>query len=84
MSELRYRAVHLDFHTSEEIPGIGAEFDPGEFARTLKAARANPICCCARCHHGWIYSPSELHPERVHPHLQTVLLGQQIEFFLSY
>jgi hypothetical protein len=79
MSELRYRAVHLDFHTSEEIPGIGAEFEPGEFVRTLKEARVNQICCFARCHHGWIYYPSERHPERIHPHLQADLLGQQIE-----
>ena len=25
---LRYRQVHLDFHTSEHIPGIGADFAP--------------------------------------------------------
>ena len=79
MSDLRYRAIHLDFHTSEEIPGIGASFDPEEFARTLEAARVNQICCFARCHHGWIYYPSERHPERVHPHLETDLLGRQIE-----
>ncbi len=79
MSELRYRAVHLDFHTSEEIPGIGGRFDPDEFADTLKRAHVNAVTCFARCHHGWIYFPSEVHPERVHPHLEIDLLGRQIE-----
>ncbi len=26
---LPYRQIHLDFHTSEHIAGIGADFDPG-------------------------------------------------------
>jgi hypothetical protein len=29
---LRYRQVHLDFHTSGQIPDIGIDFDPEEFA----------------------------------------------------
>ena len=29
---LRYRQIHLDFHTSEHIPGIGAAFDPDRSA----------------------------------------------------
>ena len=28
---LRYRQIHLDFHTSEHIPGVGAAFDPDDF-----------------------------------------------------
>ncbi len=79
MSDLRYRAIHLDFHTSGDIPNIGEEFDPDEFVATLKDANVNQICCFARGHHGWIYYPSETHPERVHPHLQTDLIGRQIE-----
>ncbi len=78
MGELRYRAIHLDFHTSEEIPGIGSRFDPDRFADTLQRAHANQVCCFARGHHGWIYFPSEVHPERVHPHLKIDLLGEQI------
>ena len=27
---LNFRQIHLDFHTSEVIPGIGADFDPEE------------------------------------------------------
>ncbi len=79
MGDPRYRAIHLDFHTSGDIPNIGGRFDPEEFASTLERAHVNQICCFARGHHGWIYYPSEAHPERVHPHLQTDLLGQQIE-----
>jgi hypothetical protein len=32
---LRYRQIHLDFHTSPDIEGVGADFDPDEFADTL-------------------------------------------------
>ncbi len=77
-TELRYRQVHLDFHTSEQIAGIGAAFDPDEFADTLVRARVNSITCFARCHHGWIYYDSVAFPERRHPHLTRNLLAEQI------
>ena len=35
---MRYRQIHLDFHTSEHIPGIGSRFDPDDFADTLAEA----------------------------------------------
>lgn len=77
---LPYRQIHLDFHTSEAIPGIGADFDPDEFADTLVKAHVNSITCFARCHHGWIYYQSEANPERIHPHLaRPHLLKEQIE-----
>lgn len=76
---LPYREIHLDFHTSEAIPGIGADFDPDEFADTLVKAHVNSITCFARCHHGWIYYDTELNPERRHPHLTRNLLKEQIE-----
>jgi len=45
---LRFRQVHLDFHTSEKIGGIGAEFDAERFAAVLNKARVNSITCfCA-------------------------------------
>ena len=71
---LPYREIHLDFHTSEQIAGIGADFDPDEFADTLVKAHVNSITCFARCHHGWIYYDTELNPERRHPHLSRNLL----------
>ena len=77
--DLRFRQIHLDFHTSEEIDGIGAQFDSAEFAATLEKARVNSITCFARCHHGWIYYETQLNPERRHPHLAINLLKAQIE-----
>jgi hypothetical protein len=75
-----FRQVHLDFHTSGLIPGIGADFDPEEFAQTLQDAHVNSITCFARCHHGYLYYDSKLFPERIHPHLSRKnLLIEQIE-----
>jgi hypothetical protein len=79
LSELRHRQIHLDFHTSEVIEGIGVAFDPEEFAETLAKARVNSITCFARCHHGMIYYDTQLFPERRHPHLSRNLLKEQIE-----
>ncbi len=76
---LRFRQIHLDFHTSESIDNIGLDFDPEEFATTLESARVNSITCFARCHHGWIYFDTKAFPERRHPHLKTNLLKEQIE-----
>ncbi|MFP4107097.1 MAG: alpha-amylase family protein, partial [Phycisphaerae bacterium] len=77
---LRFRQVHLDFHTSEDIPGIGSAFDPDEFAETVAGASVDSITVFARCHHGWLYYPSKRFPERVHPQLERKnLLGEQIE-----
>ncbi len=77
-TDLRFRQIHLDFHTSEAITGIGAEFNADEFTETLARAHVNSITCFARGHHGWLYYPSEKFPERVHPHLEVNLLGEQI------
>jgi hypothetical protein len=77
--DLRFRQIHLDFHTSKHIEGIGSEFDPEEFASTLEKARVDSITCFGRCHHGWIYFDTKLFPERRHPHLTRNLLKEQIE-----
>lgn len=77
---LRFRQIHLDFHTSELIKGIGAEFDADDFAKTLKDAHVNSITCFARCHHGMIYYDSKINKERIHPYLvEKDLLKKQIE-----
>ena len=76
---LRFRQVHLDFHTSEQISGIGAEFDPAAWAEMLIEAHVDSITCFARCHHGMIYYDTQAHPERRHPHLARNLLADQIE-----
>lgn len=74
---LAYRQVHLDFHTSEQIVGIGRKFDAGKFARTLKEAHVNSVTCFSRCHHGLIYHDTRF--EARHPHLEVNLLKEQIE-----
>src|SRR5690606_2819736 len=69
---IRYRQVHLDFHTSEHIPGIGAAFDPDRFVETLQSAHVDSITIFAKCHHGWSYYPTavgEPHPHLVRPNL---------------
>ncbi len=76
---LRFRQIHLDFHTSEHIEEVGAAFDPDEFAGLLVKAHVNSVTCFARCHHGWIYFDTKKHPERRHPHLKRNLLAEQIE-----
>jgi hypothetical protein len=79
-ASLRFRQVHLDFHTSEAIPGIAVDFDADHFAETLKQAHVNSVTCFARCHHGWLYYDSPRYPELVHPGLlNRNLLRQQIE-----
>ena len=78
--ELRFRHVHLDFHTSEAIDGIAADFDAERFADTLVKSHVNSINVFARCHHGWLYYESKKFPERIHPNLKNRnLLKQQIE-----
>ena len=79
MKGLRSRQVHLDYHTSEAIEGVGSKFDPDEFASSLESARVNSITCFGRCHHGWIYFDTKRFPERRHPHLERNLLAEQIE-----
>lgn len=77
MNELRFRQVHLDFHTSEKIPGVGSKFDADEFVSVLKAAAVDSITVFSRCHHGMIYHDTKF-PAK-HPHLTCNLLGEQIE-----
>ncbi|HZF65706.1 MAG TPA: alpha-L-fucosidase, partial [Chitinophagaceae bacterium] len=77
---MRFRQVHLDFHTSEKIEDVARDFDPEEFAATLKKAYVNSVTAFARCHHGYLYYDSKKHPERIHPFLTDKnLLKKQIE-----
>jgi len=69
---LRYRQIHLDFHTSEHIPGIGSAFDAEDFVSTLKRAHVDSITVFAKCHHGWSYYPTKVgapHPNLARPDL---------------
>ncbi|MCC2671011.1 MAG: Beta-galactosidase trimerization domain protein [Armatimonadetes bacterium] len=78
MPPLPYRQIHLDFHTSEQIAGIGARFDAAAFARRLQEARVNSITCFSKCHHGMIYHDTRFAQAR-HPYLEVNLLQEQIQ-----
>ncbi len=71
------RQVHLDFHTSEFIPGVGEKFDKKQFQAALKAGNLNSINIFAKCHHSWSYYPTKI--GTMHPNLKFDLLGAQIE-----
>lgn len=71
------RQVHLDFHTSEHIPGIGEKFSKQQFQEALKTGRLDQINIFGKCHHSWSYYPTEV--GKMHPHLDFDLLGAQIE-----
>ncbi|MBU8902439.1 MAG: beta-galactosidase trimerization domain-containing protein [Victivallales bacterium] len=77
MHNLRFRQIHLDFHTSPHIPEIGVAFDKQKWQETLKASHINSITCFAVCHHGWSYYNTEV-GER-HPHLDFDLLRAQFD-----
>jgi hypothetical protein len=77
MSHLPFRQVHLDFHTSPAIPGIGEDFDPQEFIRTLQLGHVNSVTVFAKCHHGYSYYPTKI--GTVHPHLKRDLLGEMVK-----
>src|SRR5215212_5452895 len=68
-----YRQVHLDFHTSDLIPDVGADFDAREFVSGLQAARVNAINVFAKCHHGYAYYPTKIGTP--HPNLKKDMLG---------
>lgn len=80
MEELRYRQIHMDFHTSEKIEHVAERFDKREFAETLKNAHVNSVTCFARCHHGMMYYNSKKFPGLIHPELKNKnLLQDQID-----
>lgn len=74
---MRFRQVHLDFHTSEAIEGIGSQFSKENFQEMLKLGHVDSITVFSKCHHGWSYHPTQAN--RTHPHLSFDLLRAQIE-----
>ena len=74
---MNFRQIHLDFHTSEKIPGIGSAFSKEQFQRALKLGHVNSITVFSKCHHGWAYHPSKANEQ--HPNLKFDLLGAEIE-----
>lgn len=74
---MNFRQVHLDFHTSEAIEGIGTKFSKENFQEMLKRGHVNSITVFSKCHHGWSYHPTDAN--KIHPHLDFDLLQAQIE-----
>lgn len=74
--EIPFRGVNLDFHTSELITDVAADFNATEFLNTLQRAKVNTVNIFAKCHHGWAYYDTKV--AHKHPHLKIDLLGEQI------
>lgn len=75
--ELPFRQIHLDFHTSPKIGGIGALWDKRKWQETLRRAEVESVTLFAKCHHGWSYHPTRV--GRMHPGLDFDLLRAQYE-----
>lgn len=75
--KLNFRQVHLDFHTSGCIDGIGSAFSKEQFQSMLKLGHVNSITVFSKCHHGYAYHPSDAN--EMHPGLKFDLLKAQIE-----
>jgi hypothetical protein len=41
--EAPFRQIHMDFHTHGLNQNVGAQFDPQDFALTLKRAHVNSV-----------------------------------------
>lgn len=76
-SKLPYRQVHLDFHTSECVDGVGSRFTKENFAEALRTGHVSSITLFSKCHHGWSYHPTTANV--MHPKLTFDLLGSQLE-----
>lgn len=77
MHVLRFRQIHLDFHTSPHIDNIGADFDKEQWQETLKIGNVDSITCFASGHHGWSYYNTKVGKQ--HPHLSFDLLRAQFD-----
>ena len=66
---MRFRQVHLDFHTNATIPGIGSRFDAKAFGKAFKDAYVDSVTVFSKCHHGVSYHPTEV--GKMHPNLDV-------------
>ena len=71
------RQVHLDFHTSPDIEGIGSRFSKENFISALKLGKLESITVFAKCHHGLCYYPTKV--GTMHPHLGFDLTGAMVD-----
>lgn len=75
--KLRFRQVHLDFHTSELIRDVGKDFSKENFQKALKAGHVNSITVFSKCHHGLSYHDTTVGVK--HPYLAKPLLPLMID-----
>lgn len=76
MLRLTARQVHLDFHTSPDIEGIGSRYSKENFQAALLLGELSSITIFAKCHHGYTYYPSAVGV--THPHLDFDLTGAML------
>ena len=74
---MRFRQIHLDFHTNATIPGIGSRFDAKAFGKAFKDAYVDSVTVFSKCHHGVSYHPTKV--GKMHPGLEFDLLRAQID-----
>ncbi|MBS3821493.1 MAG: beta-galactosidase, partial [Phycisphaerae bacterium] len=72
---MRFRQIHLDFHTSPAIEGIGKAFDKAQWQAALKTGHVDSVTAFSKCHHGWSYHETSV--GKRHPHLDFDLLTEQ-------
>lgn len=77
LHSLRFRQVHLDFHTSEVLENIGKKFTKEQFQAMLKKGHVDSVTIFSKCHHGMSYHPTAV--GCMHPHLDFDLLDEQIK-----
>ena len=74
---LRFRQIHLDFHTSEKIAGVGDKFDAAQFQGELQRGHVDSITIFSKCHHGLSYHDTKVGVR--HPGMTDELMVKQIE-----
>ena len=74
---MRFRQIHLDFHTSEKIPGVGSRFSKAQFQEMLQLGHVDSITVFSKCHHGLSYHDTTVGTR--HPHMKEELLPLQLE-----
>lgn len=77
MDDFRLRQVHLDFHTSPLIPGVGEKFNKEEWKNTLIKGHVDSITVFSKCHHGYSFHPTDVN--EMHPNLKFDLLKAQLD-----
>lgn len=79
MEKLPSRQVHLDFHTSGDIPKVATNFDKTQFQKAIKTGNLNSITIFGKGHHGYCYYPTNVGTQ--HPTMKQGfdLAGQMMD-----